>query len=108
MGFDGFQGFLEPHSGCGQETRRWIDHRQCTELCLKLLLIRHLSRARLTAGDVLLQLVPGVVGELVVQIQRDILLYPIAIHSCYLIPNLGLRHPERRRPVSTGEVEEPL
>jgi hypothetical protein len=38
--------------------------------------------ALLATASVLLKLVPGVITKFVVEIQRQILTYPIAIHKC--------------------------
>src|SRR5664280_1447465 len=80
----GFQRLLQAHTRCSQKARRRLSHRQHVHLLLEFLLRRKLSRAVLAAPDVLLQLVARVVSQLVVQIERRVLLYPFAIHDYYL------------------------
>src|SRR5271157_486041 len=82
----GFQRLLQPHSGRGQKASGRLFHRQSVHLYLELLLVGHFGGAILAARDVLLQLVPRIVSQLVVQIQRDVLLHPFAIHNSYLLP----------------------
>src|SRR5689334_21321502 len=41
-----------------------------------------LRRAIVTARDVLLQFVTGIVGQLVIDVQQNIFLYPFALHGC--------------------------
>ncbi len=76
-----FQRFLQPHARPGQKAGGRLFHRQSVHLRLKLLLIGKLGSTVFAALDVLLQLVPRVVGQLVIQVQADVMLYPIAIHK---------------------------
>ena len=81
----GLQRLLQAHARRGQKARRRLFHRQHVHLLLEFLLRRQFGRAVLAAPDVLLQLVPRVVSQLVVQIKRRVLLYPFAIHDDYLL-----------------------
>src|SRR5208283_4177782 len=67
-----------------QKTRGRFLNRQCAHLHLKLPLVAELGGAVLAAGDVLLQLMPRVISELVVQIKGDVLSNPFAIHRSNL------------------------
>ncbi len=84
IGLDAFQRFLQPHARRRQEAGRGLNHRQCVELYLKPALVGQFGSARRAARNVLLQLMPCVVRQFVVQIQRDVFLHPLAIHGHYL------------------------
>ena len=76
-----FERFLQAHARPSQKAGGRLFHRQDVHLRLKFLLGGKLGGAVVAALQVLLQLVASIVSQFVVEVQADVLLYPIAIHK---------------------------
>src|ERR1019366_73704 len=75
-----FQGFLQPHPRCRQQVRSRLRHRHFRKRCVELARCFQLRGAFRTPRQVLLYLVPGIVLQLVVHIEQNVLPHPITFH----------------------------
>jgi len=78
----GLQGLCEPHARRGQQIWRDLKLRQSAHLGVEHAHGFQLNGALGAALSVTFQLVTRVIGQLIVEIQRDVFLHPIAIHVC--------------------------
>src|SRR2546422_504586 len=98
----GLQRFLQAHSRGGKHILRGLLNRVLGKRRVELPRSLQLGSTISAACNVLFQLVPSVVGKLVVHIQQNVFLNPLAFHNC--TPNLGhlffIAYPPVRRVIS--------
>ena len=76
----GFQSFLQAHARGRQQVRRWLLNRELRKRIVKCLGRAQLFRTFGAARQMLLEFVAGIVGQLVIEIQRNVLFDPFALH----------------------------
>src|SRR5439155_26857849 len=80
----GFKRFLQPHTRCRKQARVRFLYRRLRKLSAELLHRVEFACAVLATRDMLLQFVASVVGQLVINVENNVLLYPFALHSCLI------------------------
>src|SRR5438094_5822514 len=72
---------LQLHARCGDKAGARFLHRKLCELTAENLRGLEFRRAIFAARDVLLQFMPGIISQFVINIENNVLLYPFTLHS---------------------------